>query len=206
MKFVAPLWFLLAVPACAKSQDARLRQRLDAATAAAVTAIVDSAKAAKLPTEPLIQRALQGGAKQAGGPAIIAAVHELFAEIRTTRASIGAASPAELSAGAAALHAGATADELHMLKGIRPHASLTVAFATFADLVSHGVAAPKASETVRTALTKGASDAELIALRRNVERDIHAGAPPAAAAGVRAKGLQAKKAVRTDSLRKSQKK
>jgi hypothetical protein len=188
---------LFAIPCAAPllgAQDARLRERLDPATASAVSSIVDSARAAHIPTEPLLQRALQGSAKHASGPSITTAVRELFAELRQTRSAIGIGPASELSAGAAALHAGATPAELHMLKSLRPRAPLTVAFATLADLASHGVEPRKATETLRTALAKGATDAELIAMRRSVERDIRAGAPPSASATVRAKGLQPKPA------------
>lgn len=192
------------IPRFLNAQDSRLRSRLDAVTASAVSALVDSAKADRIPSEPLLQRALQGAAKHAPGPSVVGAVSELLSELRRTRASIGSVSAAELSAGAAALHAGATPAELRMLKTMRPRATLTVAFATLADLASHGVAPSKATATVRTALAKGASDAELIGLRRSVERDIRAGAAPSASAAVRAKGLQPKPA-RTDSLRSREK-
>ncbi|MEX0908673.1 MAG: hypothetical protein WDZ58_02820, partial [Gemmatimonadaceae bacterium] len=40
----------------ASAQDARVSARLDARTAAAVTRVVDSARARSLPTEPLVQK------------------------------------------------------------------------------------------------------------------------------------------------------
>lgn len=185
--------FMGAIAHSAGAQDARLRHRLDAATLAAVSAVIDSARAEKLPTEPLVQRALQGNLKGVPGPAIAAAVRELASELRTTRKTLGPLSSAELTAGAAALHSGATLAELKMLRATRPHGSLTIPFGTLADLVSHGVEASKASEVIRVALANGATDAELLALRRNVEKDIHAGASPSDAAGVRVKGVQPKR-------------
>ena len=47
------------------SRDPRLG-RLDPDTRAGVSAVVDSARAVGLPTEPLIQRALEGATKGAG--------------------------------------------------------------------------------------------------------------------------------------------
>ncbi len=199
--YAAACLTLFSPPCSLAAQDDRLRGRLDAATAITVSAIVDSARAERLPTEPLVQRALQGAAKHAAGPLIVVAVRELASELHRTRLSIGSVSAPELSAGAAALHAGATPEELHMLKAIRPRTRLTVAFATLADLSSHGIAPSRATETIRTALAKGATDNELIALRRTVERDIRAGAPPSASATVRANGLQPKPVTRSDSSR-----
>ncbi|MDQ3810146.1 MAG: hypothetical protein M3336_07640, partial [Chloroflexota bacterium] len=57
-----------------QAQDARLAARLDPATRKAVEVIVDSARAAGLPTEPLIDKALEGASKRASGGRITAAV------------------------------------------------------------------------------------------------------------------------------------
>ena len=44
---------LLALPSTVRAQDARLTERLDAATAAQVQQVVDSANKAGLPSEPI---------------------------------------------------------------------------------------------------------------------------------------------------------
>src|SRR5256886_4596409 len=44
-------------------------------------ALVDSAHTAMLPTEPLVQRALEGATKRASGDAIVAAVRRLAADL-----------------------------------------------------------------------------------------------------------------------------
>lgn len=186
--------FLALTSTHATAQDPRIRDRLDRATATAVSSLIDSATRAGIPAEPLIQRALQGSIKKAPGSLIIAAVRELSVELGAAKSVLGPQSPrAELVAAASALHAGATATDLRTLRAARPRQPLTVALATLADLVSHGVPVAQATETIRVALAKGANDAEIVALRRNIERDIKAGAPPSAAAGVRARGLPAKK-------------
>ena len=58
---------LLILPSVAAAQDARLAERLDAATAASVQQMVDSARTGGLPTEPLVQKALEGGTLGASG-------------------------------------------------------------------------------------------------------------------------------------------
>ena len=72
--------------ASAGAQDRRTGNRLDApldaSTKAAITAIVDSAKAQGLPVEPLNEKMYQGIAAGADGPRIVAAVRQLSSEDR----------------------------------------------------------------------------------------------------------------------------
>jgi hypothetical protein len=170
---------LVARPAAAQQTDPRL-ERVDAATRPAVLALLDSARSALLPTEPLVQRALEGATKRASGELIVAAVRRLAAELEQARDALGStASPAELSAGAAALRAGASPTILADLRRTRRE-PLTVPLAVLADLVSSGVPVDSAAAAV-LALAKRARDADLVEFRRAVERDIALGAPPAAA-------------------------
>lgn len=164
--------------------DPRL-DRLDPETRAIVAAVVDSAATAGLPVEPLIQRALEGATKGAPGTRIVAAVRRLTADLGVARSALGsrAAAP-ELEAAAAALRAGATPQLLAELRDIR-RPPLTMALSVLADLVASGVPADSASAVV-LALAPSARDADLVELRRAVERDISLGAPPGAAAAVRA--------------------
>ena len=54
------VWLLAFAPGALAAQDHRLTERLDAATAEGVQRVVDSAHAEGLPTEPLVQKALEG--------------------------------------------------------------------------------------------------------------------------------------------------
>ena len=167
----------------AAAQDPRLA-RLEPGTRALVAALVDSARAAGLPAEPLVQRALEGATKRAPGDRIVAAVRRLGADLGRARDALGpAASPPELEAGAAALRAGAAPAVLTELRRTRRQ-PLTVPLAVLADLVASGVPADSAATAV-LALAPSARDADLVEFRRAVERDIALGAPPAAAASVR---------------------
>src|SRR5439155_16733626 len=89
-------------------------------------------------------------------------------------------SPAELTAGAAALRAGASPTILIELRHTR-RAPLTMPLAVLADLVASGVPVDSAAAAV-LALAGRAGDTDLVEFRRAVERDIALGAPPAAAA------------------------
>jgi hypothetical protein len=170
---------LVAGRAAAQQLDQRL-ERLDAATRPAVAALVDSARAASLPTEPLVQRALEGATKRASGEVIVAAVRRLAVDLGRAREALGStASPAELSAGAAALRAGASQTTLAELRHARRE-PLIVPLAVLADLVASGVPVDSAAAAVLSLATR-ARDADLLEFRRTVERDIALGAPPAAA-------------------------
>jgi len=174
---------LLAARA-ASAQDPRLEHRLDSTTLAAVGALMDSARSAGLPVEPLVQRALEGTAKHAEPDRIIAAVRRLAGELGVARASLGReSSPAELDAGASALRAGVRSEDLTLLRQRRTQ-SLTVALAALTDLVTGGVPPDSAAAAV-LALAARARDDQISDFRRAVERDIALGATPAAAAAVR---------------------
>ena len=165
-------------------QDPRL-ERLDPETRSLVVSVVDSARAAGLPSEPLIQRALEGVTKGAPSPRIVAAVRRLATDLGTAREALGSRATApELEAGVAALRAGASPQVLTQLRDARPP-PLTMALAVLADLVASGVPVDSASAIVLAAAPT-ARDADLVEFRRAVERDISLGAPPGAAASVRA--------------------
>jgi hypothetical protein len=174
----------VAVQVTALPQDPRL-ERLDPETRAIVTSVVDSVRSTGIPAEPLIQRALEGTTKGAPGTRIIAAVRRLAADLGVARTALGSRATApELEAAAAALRAGATPQLLTKLRDVR-RPPLTMALSVLADLVASGVPADSASAVV-LALAPNARDADLVELRRAVERDISLGASPGAAAAVRA--------------------
>jgi hypothetical protein len=170
---------LVAGRAAAQQTEPRL-ERLDAATRPTVAALVDSARRASLPTEPLVQRALEGATKGASGAVIVAAVRRLATDLGHAREALGStASAAELTAGAAALRAGAAPTILAELRHARRE-PLIVPLAVLADLVASGVPVDSAAAAVLS-LAGRARDADLVEFRRAVERDIALGAPPAAA-------------------------
>jgi len=166
------------------AQDPRL-ERLDPETRSLVVSVVDSVRAVGLPTEPIVQRALEGATKGASGARIVAAVRRLATDLGTARSALGPRTSApELEAGVAALRAGVSPEVLTGLRDAR-RPPLTMALAVLADLVASGVPADSASAVV-LALAPTARDADLVEFRKAVERDISLGAPPGAAAGVRA--------------------
>jgi hypothetical protein len=175
----------VALPDPVGAQEPRLQGRLQDAVRVEVDALLLQAREAGLPTEPLVDRALEGASKGASGERIVAAVRRLAGELETARDAMGQrARPEELAAGASALRAGAAPEDLSRLRGYRPDQSLTVAVAVLADLVAVGVPVDTAVAAVLV-LAGAADDADYIAFRRSVERDVALGASPVAALGVR---------------------
>ncbi|MBI3983370.1 MAG: hypothetical protein HY337_10690 [Gemmatimonadetes bacterium] len=166
----------------APAQDARL-DRLAPDARAPVASLIDSARAAGLPAEPLVDRALEGASKGAAAPLIVAAVRRLSADLGRARDILGrAAGQAELAAAADALRAGAPPDVLVRLREALGVRRLAVPLGVTADLALLGVPADSAATIVIT-LARSLGDDDLLALQRDVERDVALGAAPLAAAG-----------------------
>ena len=161
---------LLLLPASASAQDARLAERLDAGTAARVQQVVDSAKGAGLPGEPLVQKALEGGTLGASGDRIVAAVSTLHGQLRRAREALGGeASDAELTAAAGALRAGLEPVSLRRLQSLRAGRPLVVPIAVLTDLVAEGMPPAEATRSVLDLARDNRPDDEFVALRRQVQ-------------------------------------
>lgn len=184
MRWIIAVALAVAAPTAA-AQDARLRERLDPATASRVGSIIDSARIAGLPTRPLVSKALEGASKGAPGTRIVAAVNRLASELRAARDVLGPSTEAELDAAASALMLGARREDLRAVRVARAGERLTVPLAVLADLVAYGVPADAATQAVVRLAGRSEEDEALLDFRRDVERDIALGAPPAAAAAVR---------------------
>jgi hypothetical protein len=169
---------LVAIPATAQAQDERLTERLDAATAAQVQQVVDSAKAGGLPSEPLVQKALEGATLGASDDRILAAVQSLHGQLRRARQALGSdASDAELAAAAGALRAGLEPSALRRLQSLRPDQPLVVPIAVLTDLVAEGVPPAEATRSVLDLARAGRPDDEFVALRRQVQQQGGGGEP-----------------------------
>ena len=167
---LALVGLLPAFPAGLQAQDRRLAERLDPVTANSVQHLVDSARASSLPTEPLVQKALEGSTMGASGDRIRAAVEALLGQLGRARDALGGrASEGELTAAAGALRAGLPAGSLRQLHDIRSGQSLVVPISVLTDLVAEGVPAEQATREVFDLAREGRSDAEFVELRRRVQ-------------------------------------
>src|SRR5207245_1457170 len=80
------LLMLVASPLAAQSVRSRLEARVPMAAVPTVDSLVQVAAREGLPTEPLVQKALEGGAKHVSAPRIGAAAQEMLEQLRDARA------------------------------------------------------------------------------------------------------------------------
>jgi hypothetical protein len=175
-----------------EARAGRLAGKLDGETQAVVLRTLDSARTRGLPTEPLVDKALEGATKKATGPRIQAAVSTLLGRLEAARAALAPnPGPRDIAAGADALAYGATSDALKTMRAIRPNESVAVPLGVLTQLVASGVPVVRATRVVADLLRRGARDEQLIALNEGVRSYVAAGASPEVALDVRTRGLNA---------------
>ncbi len=155
-------------------------------TRATIERIIDSARVAGIPAEPLRDKVLEGVLKGADDQRIVYAVQSLSRELASARAVLGGASNlALMSATASALHAGVPATELTRL--VRTSAEpanasvLASALVVLVDIVTKRVPTNVAITAIGDLLQRGAQERQFVELRNEVELDIAAGRTPEAA-------------------------
>lgn len=178
-----------AAPAFAQQS---IHDRIGARVPANVLAALDSAAALAaargLPTEPLVQKVLEGAAKGVPAERVIAAVQALVARLAMSADALvqgGLAAPDAdaIQAGEFALTAGLAEGDIGTLTRVSvapysPAATLRVA----ATLVAVGVPAAQAVELIEAQIAAGRSPAELTALPGSVQMQMARGVTPAQAA------------------------
>lgn len=141
--------------------DQRLASRFPTSVALRLDALIDSAAAEGLPTEPLILRALEGGAKGVAADRIQAALSRLHASLRRARDVLGVASaPSDLTTAATALQTGLEPARLLELRNLRGTRSLTVPLGSYLDLVAQGAVSERAWLRVMDLARRDATDRE----------------------------------------------
>ena len=182
---LACLALLIAAPAAARAQDARLAARLDSLTGRQVAELLDAARGEKLPVEPLVDKALEGASKRVAGPLIVDAVRKLSDRLLEARQILGAQAPeSEVTAAAHALRGGLQPAALRRLHERRGRTPLVAALGVFQELRGLRVTADTAA-AVAVALQEAGVSAEQIAeFQREVAREIAVGGQPAMVAAV----------------------
>jgi hypothetical protein len=170
---------LVALASPLQGQDSRLSARLPAGLVAPVQSLVDSAKNDRLPTEPLIQKALEGYSKGADSARIVSAVRSLLDQLGVARSALGPeAREPDLVAGAACLRSGADPAMLSELHALSAGRSVAVPLGVLSDLVASGIKVPRAWDAVRDVARTGGPDAEYLALRDRMAGPSSAQQPP----------------------------
>ena len=166
----------------------RLRGHVDASVIAAVSALADSAAARGLPIDPLVEKAIEGGAKAAPSERIVAAVQAVFARLGRAQQALQAATnqpttPDVIAAGAFALSAGLQdSDVRNVARACGAHCSPAAALRVAGTLAALGVPPAETVELVRETLRAGGHDRDVVALPVRVEAQMARGATPAQAA------------------------
>lgn len=182
----------LALKAAAwQGGDPRLTTRLDPQTREQVTVIISAARKEGVPTETLVDRALEGASKRAPGTVIVSVVRNWADDLRKSRVALGPASTdAEVVAGAYAIRNGVSVKELERLRAARSGVRYAVALDVMNYLVSKGVPPDTISNVVVSLVLASANDAQFMTLRSDVERDLTGGVAAGTAAMLRGSGIE----------------
>ncbi len=185
---------LAPVAMAARAQDVpyAFPASLPAATRAELTRLADSARAAGIPTDPIVLKAAEGVLKGAEPARIVRAARSLVAEYGGVRGLLARdASPALLTAAVNVLRAGMPRPALvdMLAAGSGDDTTLAAGLVAAADLVTNGVPASRAASAVTQLLRRRAPEAALLELRAGVARDVANGGAPDAALGARLSGI-----------------
>lgn len=175
-----------AMPLAGQEARARLAGRVPNVALQVIDSIVMEAGDEGIPIEPLIQKALEGGAKGAAPDRIIAAVGASADQLRSARAllrmtsSSQPAGPNEVTAVAAALSRGVSPQLVESLTVALPGEPTGPALHAVADLVGHGFTEDASVELLLSAAHQGlrglrlldVAAAVVLELQRGVTREI----------------------------------
>jgi hypothetical protein len=168
-------------------------RNLDPETRRQVEAMINAARAAGLPVEPLIDKAFEGSEKVAAGPdgsaVIIAAVRKSWGFLTAANDVLKPATQAEIAGGAEVLAVGFDQATLSRLRSGHPLGELTVSLGVLVDLVKRGVPRDTAAAIVVALARAGARDSDFKTFWQVVEKDIAIGINPSAAATTRASAM-----------------
>ncbi|HEX7052027.1 MAG TPA: hypothetical protein VF188_17595 [Longimicrobiales bacterium] len=172
----------------------RARAVLPEAAARALERVLDSARDQGLPTEPLVDKALEGAAKRVPPDRVISVVQELAAQLGRARSLLpdAEATPADITAVADALRRGVPEDAVRSLHAaIGDGEPVALAVHTLADLLERGVPVQTAVDVLAAWRGHGARPEELRGLPAAVERLIREGVLPDQAAAAVASAVRA---------------
>ncbi|HMA43794.1 MAG TPA: hypothetical protein VKO86_07250 [Gemmatimonadales bacterium] len=177
-------------PALVAQEDvaARLQGRVPPAVAAAVSALIDTARARGLPGTPLVDKALEGAVKGVPAERIVPAVRTVLDQLNASANALhdaGIANPSDqaVEAGAFAIAAGMTVSDVAAIAGTANQGHpAAVALQVAGALAALGVPRPETVGLVRAEIQSGRPLGDLVSLPGQVQAAMAGGALPAAAA------------------------
>lgn len=190
---------LLAAPApaplAAQSVRGRLEGRVPAEALPAIDSLVAQAVVESLPSEPLVQKALEGGAKGVPADRLVAGVRRGLGQLRDARAILARASPAraaadgDVAAVAAGLARGLAPPLVERMLAAMPAEAPGPVLHAAADLVAHRFPPDSAADLLVTAEREGLRGVRLLDVAAAASRELQRGGgrtPADALARVRA--------------------
>ncbi len=170
-----------AAPLAAQSVRARLEGRVPAASIPAIDSLVQVAARENLPTDPLVQKAIEGGAKRVSGERIVKAVGLNLDQLRRAQALLERAgdappaTPAEVITVAAAQKRGLSDAEVARVVAALPDEPRSSALHAVADLVAHHFDADSGTDLVLAAVRQGVRGLRLLDVSSAAAQEVQRG-------------------------------
>ena len=171
----------------AQSVRARLEDRVPAAALPAIDSLVTQAGSEGLPTEPLLQKALEGGVKGIAADRLVNGVRRGLTQLRDARAILVRAAPAravtpgDVAAVSAALARGLSPALVERLLGAAPPPPPEPAGPVLhaaADLVARGFPPDSAADLLLTAQREGLRGVRLLDVAAAASHELQRGCAP----------------------------
>ena len=186
---------LAAAPLTAQNGNPRLAGRVPAAALPAIDSIIATAVAESLPTEPLVQKALEGSAKNVPADRLVSGVRRGLLQLRAARVIVARAVPGQsppeghVAAVSAALARGLPAPIVERLLTVAPNEPPGPALHAAADLIAHRFDPDSAADLLVDAHNKGLRAGRLLDVAVAADHELQRGggrSPSEALAHVRA--------------------
>src|SRR5439155_1717572 len=186
---------LVAAPVASQTGGPRLAGRVPAAALPAIDSIIATAVAESLPTEPLVQKALEGSAKNVPPDRLVSGVRRGLLQLRAARLIVAEAVPGQpvqdghVAAVAAALSRGLPAPLVERILTIAPKEPPGPALHAAADLIAHHFQPDSAVDLLVEAHSKGLRGMRLLDVAVAADHELQRGGgrtPSEALAHVRA--------------------
>ena len=186
---------LAAAPLTAQNGNPRLAGRVPAAALPAIDSIIATAVAESLPTEPLVQKALEGSAKNVPADRLVNGVRRGLLQLRAARVIVARAVPGQsppeghVAAVSAALARGLPAPIVERLLSVAPNEPPGPALHAAADLIAHRFDPDSAADLLVDAHNKGLRAGRLLDVAVAADHELQRGggrSPSEALAHVRA--------------------
>jgi len=175
------LLLAVAAPLAAQSVRGRLEGRVPAASIPVIDSLVRTAAQENLPTEPLVQKAIEGGAKHVSGDRIVKAVELNLEQLRDARALLLRAgdaapiTPSEVASVVSARKRGLDAPVVERIVAALPSEPRGSALHAVADLVAHHFDSDTATDLILEAVRQGMRGGRLLDVSNAAIQEVQRG-------------------------------